>query len=86
MARLPDKGSFGSRAIGAGAATPMSGFLDDGTAFRLGGTAGKPGVGHGIAIATTGETAAGVSAHHWEGRMGDLVVSQAACSVLAVRS
>lgn len=60
----------------------MFGFLDDGTAFRLGGTAGKPGVGHGIAIATTGETAAGVSAHHWEGRMGDLVASHAGLSTV----
>jgi hypothetical protein len=86
MTPLPDKGSFGFKAIGAGAATPMSGFLDDGTAFRLGGTDGKPVVGFRMATATTGETAAGVSAHHWERRMGGLVVPHAACPVLTVRS
>ncbi len=71
MARLPDKGSFGSRAIGAEVATLTFGFLDDGTAFRLGGAAGKSVVGCDVAIATTGETAAGVRAYRWEVRMTD---------------
>ena len=78
MTPLPDKGSFGFKAIGAGAATPMSGFLDDGTAFRLGGTDGKPVIGFRMATATTGETAAGVSGN-CNGQRGMTVIS--ACGV-----
>jgi hypothetical protein len=47
----------------------MFGFLDDGTAFRLGGAAETSVVGCDVAIATTGETAAGVRAYRWEVRM-----------------
>jgi hypothetical protein len=42
----------------------MSGSLDDGVTFRLGGTAGSPVVGCLMTTATTGETAAGVSVQH----------------------
>ena len=56
----------------------MSGFLDDGTAFRLGGTDGKPVIGFRMATATTGETAAGVSGN-CNGQRGMTVIS--ACGV-----
>jgi hypothetical protein len=49
----------------------MFGFLDDGTAFRLDATDGKSVVGCNVAIASTGETAAGVRAYRGEVRMTD---------------